>query len=140
MSLMLNALEIKWIKQFDSINNGYNIKGGGSFGKHSEESKLKMSESGKVKVFTEKHKQSLSKASQLRKSRDGIVISSETQLKMAKSRQKIVMQYTKDGTFVKEWESISSIAEELQISKACLYNVCRGIQKSTAGFIWIYKS
>lgn len=61
-----------------------------------------MSESGKVKVFTEKHKQSLSKASQLRKSRDGIVISSETQLKMAKSRQKIVMQYTKDGTFVKE--------------------------------------
>jgi hypothetical protein len=37
--------EIWFIKYFNSINNGYNIREGGSHGKMSEESKRKMSRS-----------------------------------------------------------------------------------------------
>ena len=38
-----NALEVFWIKCYDSIKTGYNIKDGGSHGKHSAESKAKIS-------------------------------------------------------------------------------------------------
>lgn len=41
----LNEAEIYWINFFDSIQNGYNIKAGGSRGEHSIESRLKMSAS-----------------------------------------------------------------------------------------------
>ena len=43
----LDYLEKYYIIKFDSINNGYNLREGGSNGKFSEESKLKMSENRK---------------------------------------------------------------------------------------------
>lgn len=42
----LNAAETYWIEYFDSRKNGYNIKGGGSNGKHSEKTIAKMSAAG----------------------------------------------------------------------------------------------
>lgn len=39
--------EIYWIQYFDSINNGYNVKEGGSAGAHSEETKAKIGASGR---------------------------------------------------------------------------------------------
>jgi hypothetical protein len=41
----LDELEIFYIAKFDSINNGYNIMPGGAHGKHSEETKRKISNS-----------------------------------------------------------------------------------------------
>jgi group I intron endonuclease len=38
----LNIYEIYYIKLFDSVKNGYNIKEGGKNGKHSEETKIKI--------------------------------------------------------------------------------------------------
>ena len=38
-----NHWETYFIKRYDSIKNGYNIREGGSRGKHSEETKIKMS-------------------------------------------------------------------------------------------------
>ena len=43
----LDALESKYIEDFDCINNGYNNKEGGSHGKSTEATKLKVSESSK---------------------------------------------------------------------------------------------
>lgn len=43
-------LEKFWINTFDSINKGYNIKEGGSHGRHSNETKLKISTSKKGQV------------------------------------------------------------------------------------------
>ncbi len=57
--------EIYWISEMDSFTNGYNmtIGGEGTSGFfHSEETKLKMSESAMGKVFTDKHKENLSKS------------------------------------------------------------------------------
>jgi len=40
----LDLAERKWIKYFDSIENGFNLKEGGSYGKHYEETKKKISD------------------------------------------------------------------------------------------------
>jgi group I intron endonuclease len=45
--LEADVLEIHFIAKFNSIQNGYNIKEGGSHGKHSEETKKKISKGGK---------------------------------------------------------------------------------------------
>jgi group I intron endonuclease len=43
----LDDAEIYWINYYDSISNGYNCKTGGSYGKHSQETKMKMKISNK---------------------------------------------------------------------------------------------
>lgn len=64
----LDFLEDTYEICYDSINNGYNIRRGGSHGKHSEETKQKMSISSKGnkgnlgRKFTEEHKGKLSNA------------------------------------------------------------------------------
>lgn len=52
---VLDELEIKYIKDFSSIDNGYNLKDGGSNGSHSEETKLLLSEKFK-EIFKDKDK------------------------------------------------------------------------------------
>lgn len=47
---ILNMLELYWIKEYDCVDNGLNCMSGGSFGRHSDESKKKMSESAKKRV------------------------------------------------------------------------------------------
>jgi len=39
----LDRKEAYYIKKFNSINNGYNLREGGSYGKHSKKTKLKIS-------------------------------------------------------------------------------------------------
>lgn len=55
-----NYLEIYFIEYFDSIENGYNIKGGGSNGKLNEESKKKISVSNTGKIRTQEAKDKIS--------------------------------------------------------------------------------
>ncbi len=55
-------LEIYFISLYDSINNGYNIKEGGSRGKQSEETKQKISKRNKGKVHSEISRKNMSDA------------------------------------------------------------------------------
>lgn len=57
-----NFYEIYFIQKYDSINNGYNLKLGGDGGKHSEETKKKMSVSHQSNNFkhSEETKQAIS--------------------------------------------------------------------------------
>jgi group I intron endonuclease len=57
----LDNLENKYIIQFDSIKNGYNCKTGGGNGKHSEETKQKMSKSHTGIKHTSESKQKMSR-------------------------------------------------------------------------------
>ena len=64
------TLERKLIQEYDSTNpeKGYNIELGGNHnGKHSQETKRKISESQKGRVFTDEHKQRISEALKGRK-------------------------------------------------------------------------
>lgn len=55
----LDSRETHWMAHYDSINNGYNIKTGGSRGKFSDESKRKMSLAHTGKVLSEETKQKI---------------------------------------------------------------------------------
>lgn len=54
---------------------------------------------------------------------------------------KQVLQYTKNGEFVKEWVSSSEIERKLGYNKSAISRVCLGNTrlKSYKGYIWRYK-
>uniref|UniRef100_A0A6M3XPF2 Putative endonuclease n=1 Tax=viral metagenome TaxID=1070528 RepID=A0A6M3XPF2_9ZZZZ len=59
----LNKLEEKYIKEYNSLSpNGYNLTTGGNNCKCSEETKRKISETSKGKIFSEETKKKLSEA------------------------------------------------------------------------------
>lgn len=56
----------------------------------------------------------------------------------AQKRCKNVLQYTKDGVFVKEWASLHEIQRELGFLVSGISECCRGLRKSYKGSIWRY--
>jgi len=77
----LDTAETFYIKHFDCISNGYNCKEGGSNGKHSEETKKKMSEANTGK------KQTTETKDKIRKTLSGRPRSIETRLKISLSKK-----------------------------------------------------
>tara|TARA_R110000868_G_scaffold1452_11_gene11460 strand:- start:417 stop:1118 length:702 start_codon:yes stop_codon:yes gene_type:complete len=59
---------------------------------------------------------------------------------IAKKNRKLVIQYSKDGTFIKEWESLKQAGEELGIQRTNISKCSRHKIKYAGGFIWEYKS
>lgn len=52
---------------------------------------------------------------------------------------KMTLQFTKDNIFIREWSSVKEAGEVLGINKHSIANCCRGVNKSSGGFIWKYK-
>lgn len=52
---------------------------------------------------------------------------------------KAVLQYTKDGEFVKEWSSITKAQKACSIANGKITDVCKGLRKTAGGYIWKYK-
>lgn len=75
----MDAAEIYWISYFDSIKNGYNIKEGGAKGRHSQESKDKISAARLGMKFSEETRAKIS-AVQI-----GRIHSDETKAKMSRA-------------------------------------------------------
>lgn len=121
---VLNAMEIAYIKFYDSYNCGYNctLGGDGHLGfKVSEETKQKIS-----------------------KSNTGKKRSAEAKLKMSEIQKgkgcKKVKQFTKDNKFIREWPSILEAENTLGISHGSVSRCCSGKAKSTRGFIWKFSN
>lgn len=55
-----------------------------------------------------------------------------------KSRGKAVNQYTKEGTFLKTFDSVSDAAKELGCCVAAISNCCLGRTKTSQGFRWSF--
>lgn len=68
-------------------------------------------------------------------------ISKETKNKMKKAKAKPILQYTKSGEYIREWECAADVHRELGISAGNISNVCCGRKpwKSAGGFIWKFK-
>lgn len=120
---------------------GYNIENGGSsIGKMSDETKRKLSEINKRENLS---KETLKKRSD---AKIGTHLSEETKRKMSESwynnhqdsNCKRVAQYTKDGKFIKQWNSASEAGKILNINKSLIAQCCRKERKTTFGFIWKY--
>ena len=52
---------------------------------------------------------------------------------------KPIMQYTKEGVFIKEWECSLQVQRELGIWGSNITKCCQGGYKSTGGYLWKYK-
>ena len=138
----LENLEIKFIKQYDSTNKnkGYNLTIGGdgvkgvAWGteKQIESAKNKDIKGEKNPMFGHHHtqevKETISKANRGRKK------TKEQLLKISKP----VSQYTKDGVFIKQWDSATEAANFYGVDKSCIGRVCMGKKKSSCDFVWRY--
>ena len=66
----------------------------------------------------------------------------ETKKKISKRAfKKPILQYTKDGVFIKEWISAIEASNALGIDRSTIVKICRGKKshKSLGGFVWRYK-
>ena len=87
---------------------------------HSEAAKKKMSESRKGKPMSEERKKKLSES-------------------LKGKYVKIILQYQKNGEFIKEWSSLTLAAKELGIAVSNISYCCSGKRKFAGNFIWRYK-
>ena len=102
---------------------------------HSEKTKKKMSEAKIGKHFSEEHKKKLSKA----KSGEnhpmfGKHLSEEHKNKLSKP----ILQYSKDGEFIKEWIGANEVERVLGIAQSSITKCCQGKRKSAGCFVWKY--
>lgn len=58
--------------------------------------------------------------------------------KSAKAKWKPVAQYTKDGEFIKVWDSAKEASEILGVHRSTLCQCCKGVKKSAGGYVWKY--
>jgi group I intron endonuclease len=119
--------------------------------RHTEESKLKMSQAKKGKPIpwlnngskrTDEHRKNLSISCKNRQSPNkGKKFDEEYRKKLSDSSttKKKVIQYSKTGEFIKKWDSISDAQKALHIRH--ISEVCRGLKnyKTTGGYIWRYE-
>ena len=50
-----------------------------------------------------------------------------------------ILQFSKDGTFIKEWPSAKEAYRQLGISQSHICHCLKGRRKSAGGFVWRYK-
>ena len=57
-----------------------------------------------------------------------------------KNKSKIVLQYSLDGTFIKEWKSTRDVQRNLGFCQSDISKCCRNIIKTVHSYIWKYKN
>lgn len=53
-------------------------------------------------------------------------------------KSKPIIQFTKDGEFIRKWDCSMDIQRELGIEHSNISRCCKGKQKTCGGFIWRY--
>lgn len=56
-----------------------------------------------------------------------------------KNKSKVVLQYSLDGTFIKEWKSTMDVRRNLGFCQSHISECCRNIIKSAYGYLWKFK-
>lgn len=82
---------------------------------------------------TEEHKRKIAESNRGKKR------SPETCRKVGEARRKPILQYTREGVLVQEWDSIKSAAIKINIQPGHISKVCTGQRKTAGGYIWRHK-
>ena len=152
---VLNKLEDRYIKLYNSIELGYNLREGGECGIHSEESIQKMKDY--ANNMTEEHKINLSISSKKRYERDGLTENQDKALEYGRhlpcteeSKQKLkqsnstkmkkVGKYDLEDTLIETFNSIADAARSLEGSTQKtkhnkIGDCCNNRSKSSYGYI-----
>jgi hypothetical protein len=64
----------------------------------------------------------------------------QKQIESAKDKSKPIIQFSKSGDFIKEYNSINEAAKELNIDKTCISRNCNGKYKTAFGYVWKFKN
>lgn len=88
----------------------------------------------KGKYHTNEAKEKISKANK------GRVISEEWKNRIGNSNSKTVLQYDKQGNFIREWISTKEVERELKICNGDIGKCCKGKLKTAGKYIWKYKN
>ena len=131
-----------WIRYYKEL--GFDLKnmtlgGEGNNGYvFTTEDRLKQSESQKLRhkttPFSMETREKLSKKA--RQTLNGL-----DNLKLGSKKSQIpIIQKTKDGEIIKEWESLQQAADELNIERSNISHCLRGRIKTSGGFKWEYKT
>lgn len=114
-----DKLEEYYINKFDTLNSnsGYNLRHGGSRGRHSKQTLEKLSN---AHMGIKRTKESIEKG------KENII----------KARGVPVFQYDADGNLMKKWDYIAKAAQELGIQDSSISDCCAGRVKKAGGFIW----
>ena len=137
---LINERERYWIKYYDSYNNGYNLTLGGEGNLiYKDEDILKLWRQGLSQ--TEITEQLGITHGNLSKRLDALGISKQDRENRGKEKlisknSDPVLQYTKEGVFIREWRSASFIEKETGMLRTNIKSVCNGKMKSAYGYIW----
>jgi group I intron endonuclease len=155
----LDAKESYFIVELGTTSpNGYNLREGGSGGKLSDESRLKMSNSHKGKVLSIETKEKIAICAQGNTNSLGRVLSEKTRRLIGRGNlgeksywhgksggehptSKKVEQWSKDGEqLIRTCASLTEAASELGADLSSLSACCRGKRKTCRSFTWRYSS
>ena len=64
--------------------------------------------------------------------------SNEIIVKRVEKLKKPIIQYTKEGNFIKEWDSIISASKTLNVCSQSINRCLKGKRPTAGGFIWKY--
>ena len=114
-----DELEEYYINKFDTLNDnkGYNLRHGGSRGRHSEKTLKKLSE---AHIGIKRTNESIEKGRK----------------KIITSRGVPVLQYDTNGNLIKKWDYKTKAAKELGILDTGIADCCSGRVKKAGGYIW----
>ena len=106
------------------------------YGKHhTEETRRKLSNSHKGKHHTEESKKKMSDA---HSGENNPFYGKHHTEEFKKKFSKIVLQFTLDGEFIREWPSTREIERQLGFDNSAVGRCCQGKRKSAYGFKWCY--
>jgi hypothetical protein len=87
--------------------------------------------------FSQEHKDKIGKANSV--SLLGHTQSSYTKEKRAKKLWVPILQFSQEGSFIKEWSCIKHAAEDLSIRRNNISSCLTEVYKTCGGYIWKYK-
>lgn len=120
----LDDAEIYWISFYDCIKNGYNIREGGSKGKHSEESKKKNRIAHLGKKYSDEHKKRISEA------RKGKIHSEESKKKCREAKCKFTYKITTPLNEEVIVKNLNQYCKDNDLDQATMTNVANGKWKT----------
>ena len=68
----------------------------------------------------------------------GVHRSEATKKAIGESNSKKILQFTKSGEFIREWQSAMEASRRLGIAQSNICSCCKGKHKSTGGYVWKY--
>ncbi|WP_316636112.1 GIY-YIG nuclease family protein [uncultured Flavobacterium sp.] len=144
----LASKEIKYISEYDALDNGYNSDKGGGIKKTVYKYNLDGSlndtfqDLTSASVTIDVRKQDISRACwSVNNTLGGFLWSYEYRepfVPKFDNRKKQVIQYNVNGNVLARYISASEASRKTAISKTCITRCCRGEREQSGGFLWKY--